>query len=769
MGESDQGEQATSDPEDQVEPRSRWRLGRRRRLGRLSIQSKLLMMLLFTSVVSSSVVGYIGYQSGRDSLREAVFANLVELRESQKRHVQLQLTDIQNSMLIYTRNSAAAAAVEAFTAGFKELETALGPPDREARNRALGPERVGADADPDTAASAAAAIKPVTPDQLTALKKYYEQQYTGPNAIQSSTEPDAADVDLGTLFPTSQAQTYLQVYYTAPFTDWGEAIAFDDAGDGSAWTKANSQYNAYFRSIVEHFDYEDALLIDRDGTVVYSAYKGPDLGTNILTGPFSGGELTDAYKRAMRSNSPDYVAVSDFGSYQASNEPTAWLVSPINDDGELEGALALQFPISRLNQIMTFNENWAYSGMGQTGETFLVGDDGLMRSDSRLFVEDPEAYQADVTEAGTSLAVSDAAIRQDTTVLIQPITSEAVARAQRAETGTLVERDYLGNETLQAYAPLEAGRTANWVVIAKINTAEAFAPVAEFSRNLVLSTVTIIFVVCLAAMLLARLFVRPIQRLKVGAEHIGSGAYGTTLPVRSRDEFGDLTRAFNKMSRKLAVEEDLLNEQRRENDRLLLSLMPEPIVARYRRGEQNIAADHQDVTVLFAELVGLRDLERTLSSEEFLAVLNRLLRQFDAAAENLGVERIRSLRHEYLASCGLTVPRLDSVRRTVDFAAEMQRIVNRHNTESGQQLRVRAGVDTGTVSSGLVDRANLAFDLWGATVDLASRAQHGDARPGIFVTTRVFDAVGRSDDFEASGTILVDGAEEPIYRLVSRR
>ena len=104
--------------------------------------------------------------------------------------------------------------------------------------------------------------------------------------------------------------------------------------------------------------------------------------------------------------------------------------------------------------------------------------------------------------------------------------------------------------------------------------------------------------------------------LEAGAQQISGGDYRVTLPVRSRDEFGDLTVAFNEMSRNLAIKEDLIAEQRRENDNLLLSLMPEQVVQRYREGEQTIAQDHQDVTVIFADVVGLDELSDELPSEE---------------------------------------------------------------------------------------------------------------------------------------------------------
>ena len=254
---------------------------------------------------------------------------------------------------------------------------------------------------------------------------------------------------------------------------------------------------------------------------------------------------------------------------------------------------------------------------------------------------------------------------------------------------------------------------------------------SAFTRTLVLSTAVIIFVVCLAAMLLARLFVRPIRRLEAGAQQISSGDYNITLPVQSRDEFGDLTVAFNDMSRNLAIKEELLAEQRRENDRLMLSLMPEPVVQRYREGEETIAQDHQDVTVIFADIVGLDELSAELNSDELLAIVNKLTRQFDAAAENLGVEQVRTLHNGYLASCGLSVPRLDNVRRTVDFADRdaahhrpVQRrdrprpgAAGRHRHRHGDQRPGRA-------------RSTLAYDMWGSAVNLAYQVQSGSPQTG---------------------------------------
>jgi class 3 adenylate cyclase len=642
--------------------------------------------------------------------------------------LQTQLSDLQNSLVVYTRGSTTTGAIDAFTAAFDQLGNAT-----------------------------------ITPPQQQSIVDYYNKQFAPAEDKQTGNQ-----VDVTALLPTSNAQKYLQANYTTPFTDWDQALSFDDAHDGSAWTAASVRYNDFFREIVKRFEFEDALLLDTRGNVVYSAYKGVDLGTNILTGPYEGGDLTDAYTKALNSHDVDYVGITDFGDYQPADQPTAWMVSPVGPQGRVEGVLAMQFPISKINRLMTMDKRWEESGMGKTGETFIVGPDDLMRSDSRLFLENPEAFERDVIDAGTPPDVAQESIRQNGTTLVQPVATEATQLAQRGQRGTLIAHDYLGHETLQAYAPVDVPGL-HWAVIAKIDTSEAFAPVSAFTRTLVLSTTVIIFVVCIAAMLLARLFVRPIRRLESGAQRISSGEYGVSLPVQSRDEFGDLTVAFNEMSRNLAIKEELLTEQRRENDRLMLSLMPEPVVQRYREGEETIAQDHQNVTVIFADIVGMDELALKLTSDEQLAIVNKLVRQFDAAAESLGVERIRTLHNGYLASCGLSVPRIDNVRRTVDFAIEMQRTIDRYNSESNNGLELRAGIDTGTVTSGLVGRSSLAYDMWGSAVNIANQVQSGSPQPGIYVTSRVYDAMRDSRHFTPAGEVGTGEDAEPIFRLSERQ
>ena len=701
--------------------RLRRRKSRYSLLGRVSIQSKLMLMLLLMSVFATAIAGGIGFQSGRQSLRAAVFEQLTAVREAQARVLELGLKDLTGMMLIVARGETVSGALNAFNTAFDQLAAA-----------------------------------PTDPAQSQSLRDFYTKSFGG---------AQEGRLDIDALVPTTNAAKYLQSRYTVPFPDRDKAVQVDDAKDGSAWSAANARYNGYFREFAIRMGFRDALLINAKGDVVYTAHKGVELGTNILTGPFRGeGLLPDAFRKAMASNDIDFSETTDFAEYLPSGQPTAWMLVPIGPPGRASGVLVAEYPASTINSLMTADRQWQVAGMGRTGEAYLVGKDDLMRSDSRLFLEDPEAYRADVVAAGTPPEVADRAIRQGTTVLVQPVATKATEAAKRGETGTLIATDYLGHRSLLAYAPLDL-KDLDWVIIASVDSREAFAPERNFAHRLVRSTAVIIFLACLAAMVWSKLFVRPIKRLEDGAEQISTGDYDVRLPVDTNDEFGDLTDAFNEMSRNLSIKHQLLTEQRAENDRLLMSLMPESVVDRYRDGEQTIAEDHQDVTVIFADLVGLDELSNELRADESLELINKLVRQFDAAAESHGIERVRNTHNGYLASCGLTLPRLDNIHRTVDFAIEMQRIVDRFNAETGRKIQLRAGIDTGTVTSGLVGRAGLVYDLWGGAVHLASKMRRGSAQPGIYVSEQVYEATRDTRRYTAAGTVQIEGRDEPTWRL----
>ncbi len=688
-----------------------------------------MVMLLVSSLASLAVICVLTYISGRRTLLPAAAERMTELREAQKRAMEMLFADLTDSLIVYSSGSTAVDAVQAFTAGFDQLDNTT-----------------------------------IDPGQQQSMVEYYNDKLIKP--IQQATG-DKLSIDA--LLPNTNAQKYLQVHYTVPSS--GTSTPPDDAGDGSAWSAANARFHNYFREIATRFEYRDALLLDTRGNVVYSVNKGPTLGTNILTGPYRESNLRGAYQKAIGANFADFVWITDFQPFQAAlGVPIAWLVSPIASAGRTEGVLALPLPISKVNRIMTADQHWKAAGMGQTAETYLAGPDSLMRSDSRLFLQDPQRYQREAVAAGTPPDIVDRAIRWHGTTLVQPVATAAVRAAQRGQTGTVVDTGYLGAKELAAYAPLYVPNSdLRWSILATRDSSEAYDRIESFTRRLVLTTTAMVFVICVAAMLVAQIFVRPLRRLQAGTQAISAGNYDIAIPATSRDEIGDLTVAFNEMSRNLQIKEELLTEQRNENDRLLLSLMPEPVVRRYREGEQTISQEHHDVTVIFADIIGLDEISNELSGDELVGIIDELVRELDSAAETLGVEPIRTVHNGYLASCGLNVPRLDSVARTVDFAAEMQRIIERFNSRTGHHLSLRAGINTGNVISGLIGRTSVIYDMWGAAVNLAYQMRSGANQSGIYVTSEVYEVMRDIRQFTPGGSITVDGSERPIWRLSERQ
>ena len=284
---------------------------------------------------------------------------------------------------------------------------------------------------------------------------------------------------------------------------------------------------------------------------------------------------------------------------------------------------------------------------------------------------------------------------------------------------------------------------------------------------MVLATTGITFGVCLLAAILARVFIQPIRRLEAGVERIAAGDFTVAIPVENRDEIGELTGAFNDMSRSLSAKDELVDEQQQEIRRLLNAMMPGPIAEKFGSGEAIDARDHQNVTVIYTDIVGLARLQAEMQSGESLAIANELLRQFDVAAADLDIERVRAIRNGYLGSCGLTIPRLDNARRTVEFALACQRVIDRFNSESGQSLDLRSGIDVGSVSSGLIGDPAVMFDLWGTAVNVAHRIKDDAANPGIYVTSRIRGAVGDDYQFIDAGVIRSDGVDEPVWRLTA--
>jgi adenylate cyclase len=169
--------------------------------------------------------------------------------------------------------------------------------------------------------------------------------------------------------------------------------------------------------------------------------------------------------------------------------------------------------------------------------------------------------------------------------------------------------------------------------------------------------------------------------------------------------------------------ERLLEIERKRSDELLLNILPADIAERLKSGEEPLADHREAVTVLFADLVGFTDLSRNLPADRLVTMLNDLFSRFDALAEDYGAEKIKTIGDAYMVAAGLDNSAADHAEKIANLALGMRDAFRAFRAEHGLDLNLRIGIHSGAVVAGVIGTRKFAYDLWGDTVNLASRME----------------------------------------------
>lgn len=295
----------------------------------------------------------------------------------------------------------------------------------------------------------------------------------------------------------------------------------------------------FFASVIETLHYYDLFLIDPSGYVFYSAAKEADYQTNLLTGKYSSSGLGKLVREVLETKKTGFA---DYQPYAPSNgEPAAFVATPVlGDSGEVQMVVAVQLSIDSVNEMMSDRE-----GMGKTGETYLVGPDYLMRSDSFL---DPE---------NRSVAAS---FRYPDYGTVKTVASE---RALAGQTGTEVIVDYKGNKVLSYFAPIDVLGTT-WAVVAEIDEAEAFAASDKMSMIMALLAAISVIGIGVAGITIARSISLPVTMMTKVMRKLANGDTLVKIPALGRgDEIGDMAKAVMVFKENAQKQQDLEEEQTR--------------------------------------------------------------------------------------------------------------------------------------------------------------------------------------------------------------
>ncbi len=307
----------------------------------------------------------------------------------------------------------------------------------------------------------------------------------------------------------------------------------DDAQDGSIYSAAHVALYERFGNFTEIYGYKDVLLIDLKGEVVYTQQKSGVFGTSLVSGPHKDTTLGRLFGQ-LKETSRQEVLVTDAALFDGA--PAMFMAAPVLDQGLVIGFMAYQLPLNQINEIMA-----ARSGMGQTGETYLVGPDRRLRSDARLDLED-HSLSASLSGTVEKNGVDTLAARQ----------------GLAGHSGVGVIANYRRQEVLSAYGPLKP-MGLDWAVVAEVGVQEAFTAVDDlFKMMLLISALTLIALIVVAVWVAGAL-ARPVATMAQAARAVSEGNLEVEAESRSRDETGDLALAFNQMVVNLRRQRALLD------------------------------------------------------------------------------------------------------------------------------------------------------------------------------------------------------------------
>jgi guanylate cyclase len=200
-----------------------------------------------------------------------------------------------------------------------------------------------------------------------------------------------------------------------------------------------------------------------------------------------------------------------------------------------------------------------------------------------------------------------------------------------------------------------------------------------------------------------------------------------------------------------------LEREQARSESLLLNILPSPIAERLKAGSHTIADGYAEATILFADLVGFTRMSTTVRPEQLVVMLNRLFSRFDELSGRFGVEKIKTIGDAYMACAGVPVARPDHAEAVADMALAMREALKEHNREFGSSLQIRIGINTGPVVAGVIGLKKFIYDLWGDSVNLASRMESSGVPDRIQVSASTWECLRDRYDFEARGDIDVKG------------
>jgi len=487
----------------------------------MKIKSKLTLGSLFLTLVPviilASVLGWMSIKSSTETLELVAMQHLVSVRESKKNRIEEYFSQINRQVLTFANDLMIIDAMTGFSKAVTELEQ-----QSQIQN---------------------------TSSIKKQLDSYYSKQFAPKYSDRNNNRSISTSKLLNHLDPVA---AYLQLLYIQNNSHpLGSKNNLNIANDDSHYSELHEKFHPHINDFLTQFGYYDIFLVDStSGRVVYSVFKELDYATSLKEGAYAQSGLGIAFQRANESNKTE-TFLEDFKPYTPSYEdPASFIATPIFDQGKKVGVLIFQMPIDEINKIMTNNQQWKANGMGDSGESYIVGDDYNARSLSRFLIEDKASYLAALSNSGISSDIVNKIKAKDTNIGLQAIRSYGAKEAVSGRSGEYIFSDYRNITVLSAYAPLNI-HGVKWAILTEINQAEAFSPATILQEKIITTSIILVIVLALISIVIGIIFANlistPMTKIAQAMKSIahGEGDLTQRLDQSSNDEIAEIAHFFN--------------------------------------------------------------------------------------------------------------------------------------------------------------------------------------------------------------------------------
>ena len=488
-----------------------------------SIKYRVLLIFGVLGILPLAGFMVFEYYQSITRLKQRSFEQLITVREIKKRELEGYFLKLREETNFFAQSNVVINAMKEFKTSFTELNSA-----------------------------------PVSENHKQNLEKYYSDNF------KNTLDPINKKLNYETLVPVENRSIILQNQYLL-----GTKATFKNL----PYYDVHTKYHQSLSSFINTYDLYDLMLIeDKTGYIIYSVSKEIDFATSLLNGPFADSKIGTLFRKIRYTGLKNQSIMCDYERYLPSGlAPSAFIAAPVFEGDIKIGTLILQVPLKKIDEITTGTKTWEKEGLGKTGETYIIGSDYRMRTDSRFIIESAKDY-IEIIKKTASASEKEIELMKHyrTSVLFQPINSETATKAIAKTSGILEITDYRNRKVLSSYAPLNIP-DVSWAILAEIDSDEIFDSVKKGAIQSIFMLFIVFVILVIASFLLARTIYRPIRILAEGTTKLGEGDFDVQFNINSKDELGKLAGTFNNTIKALKVQRneivaknEMLDQQKNE-------------------------------------------------------------------------------------------------------------------------------------------------------------------------------------------------------------